>query len=228
MNIQIDYREKDLLKECEQLLINYPNTTIESLNLLIGDIRINDLLIERKTLQDLEASIKDGRYTEQSFRLSNALVDGYKVYYFLEGNLENYRGSIPKTTLISTIYSLTSKGFFVIQTGNLKETALFLLQFSEKINKPSLTKTYEESSVTKQKNKNITKDNISLYMLCQIPSISINTATIIMEKYGHINVLIHALRTNPNEIHEFSYLKDDKPKKLNKTVCKNITEYLNY
>ena len=226
MNIQIDYREKDLLKECEQLLINYPKTTLESLNLLIGDIRIDDILIERKTLQDLEASIKDGRYTEQSFRLTNALNEGYKIYYFLEGNLENYKGSLPKTTLISTIYSLTVKGFFVIQTANLKETALFMMQFSEKISKPTVKKTYEESSVTKQKNKNITRDNISLYMLCQIPSISTNTANIVMEKYGHINNLIVALKSNPNEIYEFSYLKDDKSKKLNKNVCKNITDYL--
>jgi ERCC4-type nuclease len=226
MNIQIDYREKDLLKECEDLLTEYPNKTLESLNLLIGDIRIEDILIERKTLQDLEASIKDGRYTEQSFRLTNALNEGYKIYYFLEGNLENYKGSLPKKTLISTIYSLTAKQFFVIQTRNIKETALFIMQFSEKINKPAVSKTYEESSVTKQKNKNITRDNISLYMLCQIPSISINTATIIMEKYGHINNLIEALKTNPNEIQEFSYLKDDKPKKLNKTVCKNIMDYL--
>jgi len=226
MNIQIDYREKDLLKECETLLINYPKTTLESLNLLIGDIRVDDILIERKTLQDLEASIKDGRYTEQSFRLTNALNEGYKIYYFLEGNLEHYKGSLPKTTLISTIYSLTSKGFFVIQTASVRESALFIMQFSEKIAKPSTVKTYEESSVTKQKNKNITRDNISLYMLSQIPSISTNTANIIMEKYGHINNLIVALKTNPNEMYEFSYLKDDKPKKLNKNVCKNITEYL--
>ena len=100
------------------------------------------------------------------------------------------------------------------------------MQFSEKINKPAVSKTYEEASVTKQKNKNITRDNISLYMLCQIPSISTNTATIIMDKYGHINNLIVALKTNPNEMIEFSYVKDDKPKKLNKTVCKNITDYL--
>jgi hypothetical protein len=47
-----------------------------------------------------------------------------------------------------------------------------------------------------------------------------------MEKYGHINNLIVALKSNPNEIYEFSYLKDDKSKKLNKNVCKNITDYL--
>jgi len=226
MNIQIDYRESDLLKECELLLTDYPNIKIESLNLLIGDIRINDVLIERKTLSDLEASIKDGRYTEQSFRLKEALNDGYKIYYFLEGNLENYKGSLPKKTLISTIYSLTEKNFFVVQTSGLKQSALFIMQFSEKIGKPVTTKTYEESSITKQKNKNVTRDNISIYMLSQIPSISTNIATTLMEKYGHISILIIALKTNPNEIQEFTYLKNDKPKKLNKNVCKNLTDYL--
>jgi ERCC4 domain. len=38
---------------------------------------INLLIIERKTINDLLASIKDGRYTEQSLRLSqimNAII----------------------------------------------------------------------------------------------------------------------------------------------------------
>ncbi len=73
MLINIDYREKDLRYEFALLEksaeFNKYNEEIKitSSNLAIGDIAIenNDkevVIIERKTLQDLAASIKDGRY----------------------------------------------------------------------------------------------------------------------------------------------------------------------
>jgi ERCC4-type nuclease len=74
-----------------------------------------------------------------------------------------------------------------------------------------------------KKNKNITKDNISVFMLCQIPGISTTTAGILLEKYGHISSLIHAMKENPKEIEDFR----NKDKKLNKNIIKNLNEFLN-
>ena len=85
MLIKIDYRETDLFNECEKILISasasalseYKNIKILSCSIPLGDIIIcNDdheqpeekIIIERKTLNDLAASIRDGRYTEQGFR----------------------------------------------------------------------------------------------------------------------------------------------------------------
>jgi ERCC4-type nuclease len=45
------------------------NIEIKTENLLLGDILIDKLLIERKTINNLAASIVDGRYREQSFSL---------------------------------------------------------------------------------------------------------------------------------------------------------------
>jgi ERCC4-type nuclease len=273
----IDFREKDIIKYCiemneeNKLNKNYIDIKIE--NLLLGDILIDKLLIERKTINDLAASIVDGRYREQSFRLLKALQEGFKVFYFIEGNIDLYKGTISKNTLVSTIYSLTHKGFQVLLTKNSKETAFFLLQFSQKIKKEKdkvveknivsvgldvsiniidtpkdrdkdnfvghslidtknliesvndIDVTYENTQgvIQTKKNKNITKDNISVFMLCQIPGISIKTAGILLEKYGHISKLILSIKENPNEIENFR----TNNKKLNKNIIKNLNEYLN-
>ena len=79
MRLIIDTREHDLINLCELIISNDPNyTTMETETLPIGDILIKTdegkdvLIVERKSLKDLLASIKDGRYEEQSHRLKNA------------------------------------------------------------------------------------------------------------------------------------------------------------
>ena len=82
---KIDNRERDLI----QSFINN-NIKIETQNLDIGDIQIiyiddsyvehNLVVIERKTYDDLGASIKDGRYKEQKMRL---LANNNNIIQFL-------------------------------------------------------------------------------------------------------------------------------------------------
>jgi ERCC4-type nuclease len=234
--ILIDFREKDIITHCTNLNLN-KNIEIKTENLLLGDIQINKLLIERKSINDLAASIVDGRYKEQSFRLSKALDEGFKVFYFIEGNLDAYKGKLTKNTLVSAIYSLTTKGFQVLLTKNSNESAFFILQFAEKMNKnqkenDTLIKSEGETNISYEntegvvqtkKNKNITKDNISVFMLCQIPGISTTTAGILLQKYGHITNLIISMKQNPNEFEEFR----NNDKKLNRNIIKNLNEYLN-
>lgn len=234
MNITIDAREKDLFAMCSLLNNDNNNITLKCEQLSLGDSIIGEnVIIERKTLTDLAASIKDGRYREQSFRLKKALEENNcKIIYMVEGNLDLYVGTIPKDTLVKTMYSLSNKGFQVFLTKNVKETAYFIMQFAEKIKLiPKIESgIYEETTgiIQKQKNTNITRDNISIFMLCQIPGISTITATILMDNYKHITALIKELSTNPECLETFEYInpKTNKPKKLNKNVIKNIKDYL--
>jgi crossover junction endonuclease MUS81 len=258
MLIELDYRESDLYRECELLISKY-SSTLEKSNLPLGDIKFENVLIERKTLNDLAASIKDGRYKEQSFRLQKAKEEGFRIYYFIEGNMDLYLGKIPKETLITSIFSLTLKGFNVISTRNVKDSALYLMQFVNKwskgdyslksksntvtnttdeickngenaekeekvVEETQLKDSYVESSVTKKKNSNITVDNISVYMLCQIPGISTQTAGLLLDKYGHISNLIREVQLSP--MTTFTYEKDGKTRKLNKTVLGNLNRFL--
>ena len=88
MLIKIDTREKDLYNLCK---LEAENVLFETL--AVGDIIIYDdennekIIIERKTLYDLAASIKDGRYAEQSFILNNYTMHNHNIIYLIEFSL---------------------------------------------------------------------------------------------------------------------------------------------
>ena len=133
MNSKIDSREKDIIKMIAPLQhdlgLSIP-TTIETLPL--GDFILSNeqeelLIIERKKLTDLAASIKDGRYTEQSYRLDGSEFPNHNVVYLIEGNIKYYKEKytrVPKKTLYSAMFCLQYfKGFTVIRTEDAVETA---------------------------------------------------------------------------------------------------------
>jgi crossover junction endonuclease MUS81 len=173
MLITIDYREKELIEMIQQKLLeteSEPETEevkgkkkekgIEKIkikveNLKLGDIVISDddgdnelLLFERKSLNDLAASIKDGRYAEQSFRLAGyESVPNHNIVYIIEGDLskwkENtkYNGRVNKKTLLSSMCSmLYYKGFSVIRTMNITETCELILNWADKLQREKGTK----------------------------------------------------------------------------------------
>ena len=95
MFIKIDHRETDVLTNMSLLFRDHSHQiTVE--NLHIGDIILYDndnnekIIFERKSLYDLAASIKDGRYTEQSYRLNNCSCHNHNIVYIIEGDLERY------------------------------------------------------------------------------------------------------------------------------------------
>lgn len=111
----------------------------------IGDVVFEDdsgksiLIFERKTLNDLAASIKDGRYNEQSFRLDKEPVHNHNIIYIIEGDIERYnekRTHISKKTLMSCMFSLLYyKGFSVVRTNTICETADTIIFFADKYDK---------------------------------------------------------------------------------------------
>lgn len=221
--ISIDFRERSIEEACKSILSEHPSVQIETTSLHLGDMRIGQTLLERKTWADLEASMKDTRYTEQSFRLQEALKEGFRVIYCIEGELSRYHGSIPPSNLRKALFGLMEKGFCVLQTKDPMDTATYLFDLAEKNESPTLT--YEESCIHKQKNTKLTRDNISLFMLSQIPSISMKTAKVLLDRYGHIRELFRKSE-DPLEFDQFTYEKDGKPKKLNKNVILQLKTFL--
>ena len=121
---------------------------IKSERLPLGDIIIHDpgqgqqgrdiVLFERKSLNDLAASIQDGRYKEQSFRLTQTTdYHNHNIIYIIEGDIARYdakHSRISKSALQSAMVSLLYyKGFSVIRTMNVGETAEFILHFADKV-----------------------------------------------------------------------------------------------
>lgn len=243
MKIILDCREQRLEKSLKPALEKYnyknnensktksKNINIDLVvqNLIIGDIHIlndnNELLsiIERKTIKDLLSSLRDGRYKEQSFRLNECELENKRICYLLEGIplVEN------KNVVNGCIVSLAiNKGFSLLSTKNIDETAELLIKICEKIDNSAIKKDYSEA-VHISKKSQTTKDNISEIMLTQIPNVSMNIAKIICEKYGSIKQLLNALEQNSECLNNLKYTnKSGQERKVSKTAIKNIVEYL--
>ena len=145
MLIKIDYREIKLIQYLTGLIKEDDKIKMVSENLPIGDIILCDdlgqekAIIERKSLADLAASIRDGRYKEQGFRLNQCNLHNHQIYYLIEGDLRHYKpfkGSPDKKSLLSAMTSMSYfKGFSLYRTMNLEESAAWLLQFAVKLEK---------------------------------------------------------------------------------------------
>ena len=245
MNIKLDIREKGLINEIKNS--EKYNISIEQLPL--GDIIIEKnneeiIIIERKTLNDLVSSIKDGRYKEQSLRLSNTDIPNHNIIYLIEGNLTSFKPS--KNMSIETIYSsfvslMYFKGFSVFRTFNIKESAAYIVNLTNKINKENKIPYYQNNNDTnnntnnipytnvikKVKKDNITPENIDIIMLSQIPDVSVNIATNILNKYKSLSNLIKCLEENNNCLHNFEInIDNDKKRKISKKSIQNICSYL--
>ena len=166
MIVRIDVREQDLLQQINQLITNIPifkNIIVKSEVLPIGDIIIADekeekLIIERKSVSDLLASIKDGRYEEQSYRLNGSEYHNHNVVYLIEGDVnkanrfksENAMGS-EKLTLYSAMFSLNYyKGFSVFRSLSLTETATIICNMAYKLAKDETKQPFYKNAFLKE------------------------------------------------------------------------------
>jgi ERCC4-type nuclease len=150
MIVKVDVRESDLLQQINHLITNIPifkNIVIQCEVLPIGDIIITDdtgiekLIIERKSVNDLLASIKDGRYEEQSFRLNGSQYHNHNIIYLIEGDVNHVNrfksdNKTEKLTLYSAMFSLNYyKGFSVFRSFSLAETATIICNMAYKLTK---------------------------------------------------------------------------------------------
>ena len=194
IKLEIDYREKALIK-----VLDDKNICYKAVNLELGDIRfldnsLNELIVfERKTLKDLASSIKDGRYHEQSMRLDSHKLHNHNIIYLIEGDMDYYRpppiqNPVTKDALYSSMFSiLYFKGFSVIKTKNLNETFEIILRFYNKLSKDKKESYYYKSqqgdkeyatTIKSTKKDNITLDNIDVIMLTQIAVVPAGASTL--------------------------------------------------
>ena len=164
MKIKIDYREKKLIKILNAKLeeLNFKNIEILIEDLPIGDIIICDdncsekIIIERKSLTDLAASIRDGRYSEQSFRLDKNDIHNHNIIYLIEGDIHRYSNKytkISKKTLQVTMFCINYfKGFSIMKTRDVLETAEYILTITDKLAREKVRNNY-------YKNDNILKNS---------------------------------------------------------------------
>jgi len=249
MKLLVDNREP--IGIIELLKVRVQN--IELNNLEIGDFIIkndNDeiiMIFERKSISDLIASIKDGRYNEQSFRLSQLPLPNHYIYYIIEGNMNDFiikNNEQTRKMVFSAMLSLSyTKGFSLLHGNGWLDTAEFIIRFMEKLDKlqtgggekPYVETIINEASPIPQlysqviktsKKSYITKDNIGEIMLAQIPGLSVNVAQAIMSEFKTIKNLIKALENNTDCLDNLLVECKNGKRKINKPVIKNIKEFL--
>ena len=261
MKLLIDAREpKELINLIKSDISD--KITIEIANLDLGDFIIKDdsdnnnnnnvlLIFERKSLSDLMSSVKDCRYREQSFRLNEYPIHNHNIYYILEGDLNRFilkNTETNKKILTSSLVSLSHfKGFSVLRTMSIPETAELIVSFARKLlseNKPGFYKldsnelkesteprenislhNYSETLKTCKKS-NVTRENIGEIMLSQIPNVSINGAKHIMKKFHSLNNLFKQLENDANCLNDIYIENKSGKRKLGKTSIENIKKFL--
>lgn len=252
MKLSIDYREAKLiplLREMVKSTESKFDISVVDENLDIGDIKIYDgenllLIIERKSVADLASSITDGRYNEQSFRLNSHPLHNHNIIYLIEGSIESFKSysRIDQSAIYSAIFTLQYyKGFCVFNTKNMEHTAKYVYKIvtklfreknklgfyngnSDKINNQS----YCDVMPSMTKKSEITPENIGEIMLSQIPSVSVITAKIIMNKFKCILNLIAELQEDEHcldDLYMITVTKQQK-RKISKQSIQNIKTFL--
>lgn len=229
MELVIDHRETKL----KELFSNEDEICYE--NLAYGDIIFKHekkeiIVIERKTLADLAASIKDGRLRNQKLLLLSK-VPRDNLYYVIEGGLDfsdndSYISGISKKALITSVLNtMVRDGIKTIQTRNLLDTANLVLSLRKR-----LTEHPEKYTNTCTIEKQVLKaptDNIFQRQLMQIPGISNTISKVLLTRYGSMKRFYEVYDGKPlEEIKEdISSIKIDN-RRISSAVVENILVHM--
>lgn len=238
MNVElvIDQRERELKEHfCDR-------ATMEMLD--IGDIlfRIEKriiLIIERKSVDDLSASICDGRSREQRARLLGCGIERNRIMYLIEGNiLKKKRVNGGSDTLVgSVINMLLRDGIMVYKTNNMEETKFFINRLYEKLQTDiesfwldidAKPKIQYEATLRAKKKDNMTPDTWFHTCLASIPFIQTNAVMAIIEKYGTLISLMRAYDSVAEDEREKMLigLCVNGGRKIGPKISKNVYQYL--
>jgi len=246
MKIILDERENALHQYMLEKNVAF-DFTIEKKVIELGDIHfVNNekeiVILERKSISDLLSSIKDGRYEEQSHRLIHSSgLYRHHIIYIIEGVVSQIREEREKKMFYSALTTLQLyKGFSVIRTFSVQDTAEYILYSAHKIRRelernnlpwtPDSVQNEEPAKycnfVKKTKKDNITPENIGEIILSQIPGISNVSACAIMSKFQTLPNLIDHIRNDPSCLNSIICETKGKSRKLGKNVVENILKFL--
>ena len=196
--LYVDTREKKLQPHIKSEYIEK--------QLDLGDIFIDSpsykLMIERKTISDFNASLRDGRYRNQKLRLlewRDTDITTKRVIYILETNCDAkdsaYWGAVVNANLRDNI--------IVIQTDNTKKTAEIIEDIKKKVDenkfenlKITRNEIYLEGCNNNKKGDYSNPESFYLGVLTLIPGISKNMSAEIVQRFPTLILLIDEIKKN--------------------------------
>ena len=202
MDVTVDNREIGLIKALDQSI----GCKVEQLNL--GDVVFADksgtqVVVERKTLADLEASIKDGRYKDQVNRLLACPVPNRKIVFLIEGDLASYKSfgrGFQNKSLLSAMTSLWYRhGFTVLRTLSITESADWVVNTASKISRINS----EPGVVFAPEPKRSQSTPATFYHSCLslVPGLSGASVAALARDYPTLGLLVEKLKEDASEVY---------------------------
>ncbi|XP_070165653.1 crossover junction endonuclease MUS81 [Polyergus mexicanus] len=198
-------------------------------------------IIERKRMDDLSASITDGRFHEQKFRLKQSGIEN--LMYIVESIDKSSRFSIPLPSLLqASVNCLIQDDFTVKYTRNHKDSMSYLSCVTKTLikiykdkklvgcKKEHLLQTnnlgstirlieFKEFNKASSKQRKFKVNEMFIRQLLQLKGMSIDKATAIVERYPSPQILITALENSAKDEQLLANIQvGDKKRQLGPTI----------
>ena len=198
ISLKVDHREgklKELLDE-HKVEVVYENLEYGDIQLLSqGEVVF---VMERKTIDDLMASIKDGRYKNQKARSLQAFKQS-QLYYIIEGRLSfnassNVSNKIIQSAVINTMIRDKIACFHTTSLAETYELVVGIFnRMKEDPDKYLSGVTAAEQTVVTTSNKS-TPEQVFKAMLCQIPGLSDKSAAVVSARWSSWKAMYEELK----------------------------------
>ena len=183
MHIVIDDRERR--SGILAALTDFPDLEVSVDHLSVGDYHVeNRFFVERKRLDDLVASIADGRLFSQISRLSRSL----HPVLILEGTSKLIQNSHMSRAAIqgALIHVSLFYGVPILRSRNVEETAALLHTMGHQITSSSCASLHRSGKIPKSINKQ------KLFMLQRLPGVGPHKAIELLKHFGSIGKVMTA------------------------------------
>lgn len=183
IHVIIDVHESD---EIKKYLTRYQtkNFSFEIKGIAEGDFLTDRVIIERKKIKDLQASLFDGRYTGQTNKMATH-SDKIRVFLIIGNlkdevqNMRRYKINANELTLINAIASASYRyGFYVIWAHDYKEGLRVMLSFIQGIHNEKFCEPVNAFpsvlmarylGISKQTMEKLLRDHSSLKNIAELP-----------------------------------------------------------
>jgi ERCC4-type nuclease len=248
VRIFIDNREHSLISDSQlNNLISAECASVKPLD--VGDIQIlcNDnikVVIERKTIEDLISSIKDGRYKEQKLRLLQTREEtGCVLVYIIEKSprINAHRGlfmDMSAGVVGAIINTCIRDHIFVLQTQSVEDTASLIQGMFSRIQKDPSTyfptiglnethdlskETHTDALIKTKRKGNIDEHTCFLMQLSCVPGISMKKASALAEHFNTSTMggLLSQLKPGKDGIKQLGNVDG-----IGKVLAKTIIQHL--
>jgi crossover junction endonuclease MUS81 len=212
---EYSYIENDVLKavEINNIEISYKITSLPVGDFIIqsdiSNIDTIEMIIERKSIKDLCASITDGRFREQKRRLFDSVKDSSRITYIIEGirKIQVLEGVEKQNILSQNIISgsilnlIYKHNYRVVQTENKLDTFNNILLLYKKFKNGDFKQDINTQTVELVTKSKKISENKLVNQLCLISGVSSKTADVVINemKFTSIQDIITSYLSKSSE-----------------------------